>query len=194
MRARDIPDSGLRLAILDALLGLGHLDEDALRDRLASIRDPNVEDPWEFENEWIAEALGRLEMVELDPEHLAQIERIDFDGGNDIYMLIEETLDIDTGGETDHYQLGSLSGIERLTALETLNLDGHGYRKAPLDLSPLRDHPSLQRVWLSGKCIHAQALEQLPALCKLDVGLGGVDDDAVLDRLQARGIEISGRR
>jgi hypothetical protein len=193
MRARDIPDSGLRLAIFDALLGLGRLDEDALRDRLASIRDPEVEDPWEYENEWIAEALTRLEMVELDPAHLAEIERIDFDGGNDIYMLIEETLDIDTGGETDHYQLGSLAGIERLSALQSLNLDGHGYRKAPLDLGPLRDHPSLQRLWLSGKCIHAQVLEHLPALTKLDVGLGSVDDADVLDRLAARGVEVSRR-
>jgi hypothetical protein len=194
MHARDIPDSGLRLAILDALLGLGHLDDEALHSKLDGIRDPEVDDPWEFENEWIAAALGRLEEVELDPAQLREIERIDFDGGNDIYMLIEETLDIDTGGETDHYQLGSLAGIERLTGLQVLNLDGHGYRKAPLDLGPLRNHPALQRVRSSGRCINAQALEHMPALREIDVGLGSLDDEHVLDRLAVRGVAVSGRR
>jgi hypothetical protein len=194
MRAREIPDSGLRLGILNALLERGQLDADALRDRLASIRDPEVENPWEHEDEWIAEALARLAEVELDVEQLSAIERLDFDGGNDIYMLIEESLDIDTGGETDHYQVGSLAGVERLTGLRALNLDGHGYRKAPLDLGPLRDHPALQKVVLSGICVAAQALEHMPMLAEVDIGLGSVDDGAVLDRLAARGIAVHGRR
>jgi hypothetical protein len=194
MRASEIPDSGLRLGVLDALLQLGHLDEEQLRSKIASIPDPQVESPWEYEDEWIAEALTRLAEVEIDPEHLSTIEGLDFDGGNDIYMLIEETLDIDTGGETDHYQVGSLAGVERLTSLQSLNLDGHGYREAALDLGPLRDHPSLRRVVLSGKCIAAQALEHMPALAEIDVGLGSVDDGAVLDRLAARLVEVRGRK
>jgi hypothetical protein len=193
MHAREIPDSGLRLGILEALLGLGHLDEDALRERLADIRDPDVDVDREYEDEWIAKALARLAEVEIDPDTLGEIERLHFDGGNDIYMLIEETLDIDTGGETDHYQVGSLAGIERLGGLQVLDLDGHGYRKAPLDLGPLRDHPTLQRVVLSGKCIGAGALERMPALTKVDVQLGSVDDGAVLERLAARGVEVRSR-
>jgi hypothetical protein len=193
MRAREIPDSGLRLGILDALLGLGHLDEDNLRERLADIRDPDVDVDREYEDEWIAKALARLAEVELDPDTLHEIEQLGFDGGNDIYMLIEETLDIDTGGETNHYEVGSLAGIERLGGLRILNLDGHGYRKAPLDLCPLRDHPALQRVVLSGKCIGVHALEQMPALTVVDVQLGSVDDGAVLERLAARGVEVRSR-
>jgi hypothetical protein len=193
MRAREIPDSGLRLGILDALLGLGHLDEDDLRERLADIRDPDVDVDRESEDEWIAKALARLAEVEIDPDTLSEIEQLGFDGGNDIYMLIEETLDIDTGGETDHYQLGSLDGIERLGGLRVLNLDGHGYRKAPLDLRPLRDHPTLQRVVLSGKCIGASVLEQMPALTQVDVQLGSLDDGAVLERLAARAVEVRSR-
>jgi hypothetical protein len=193
MLAREIPDSGLRLGILEALLGLGHLDENDLRERLADIRDPDVEVDREYEDEWIAKALARLAEVELDPDTLGEIERLDFDGGNDIYMLIEETLDIDTGGETDHYQVGSLAGIERLGGLQVLNLDGHGYRKASLDLGPLRDHPTLTRLVLSGKCIGAQALEQMPALTQVDVQLGSLDDGAVLERLTARGVDVRSR-
>lgn len=193
MLAQEIPDSGFRLGILDALLGLGQLDEDNLRERLADIREPDVRVDREYEDEWIAKALARLAEVEIDPDALGEIERIDFDGGNDIYMLIEETLDIDTGGETDHYQVGSLAGIERLGGLQVLNLDGHGYRKASLDLGPLRNHPTLARVVLSGKCIAADALEQMPALAEVDVQLGSLDDGTVLERLTARGVDVRSR-
>lgn len=194
MQARELfPDTGLRLGVFEALLRLGHLDDEKLRERLAGICDPEVDDPWEYEDEWIAAALTRLAEVELDPAQLGAIERIDFDGGNDIYMLIEETLDIDTGGETNHYQVSSLAGIQQLTGLQVLDLDGHGYRDAPLDLEPLRDHPALQRVTLTGKCIRAGALEHMPALAQVDVRLGGVDDPSVLERLAARGIEVRSR-
>jgi hypothetical protein len=193
MRAREITDSGLRLGIIEALLALGHLDEGDLSERLADIRDPDVEVDREYEDQWIAQALARLAEVEIDPHTLTEIERLGFDGGNDIYMLIEEALDIDTGGETDHYQVGSLAGIERLTGLRVLNLDGHGYRKAALDLGPLRDHPTLARVVLSGKCIAAQALEHMPALTEVDIGLGSVDDAGVLERLAARGVDVRRR-
>jgi hypothetical protein len=193
MRAREITDSGLRLGIIEALLALGHLDEGDLSERLADIRDPDVEVDREYEDQWIAQALARLAEVEIDPDTLTEIERLGFDGGNDIYMLIEEALDIDTGGETDHYQVGSLAGIERLTGLRVLNLDGHGYRKAALDLGPLRDHPTLARVVLSGKCIAAQALEHMPALTEVDIGLGSVDDAGVLERLAARGVDVRRR-
>jgi hypothetical protein len=191
MQLRELVDIGLGLGILEALLRLDHLDEVELQARLADIRDPDVEvDRWS-ENQWIAEALARLGQVEIDPAHLPTIERLDFDGGNDIYMLIEETLDIDTGGETDHYQVGSLAGIERLSGLQVLDLDGHGYRKGSLDLGPLRDHPALRKVVLSGKCSAAGALEHMPALTELDARQGSaVDDPTVLERLAARGIAV----
>lgn len=185
MFAHEIPDTGLRLAVINALIGIGRLDKAMVRERLADIHDDEHD-----EDALIGQALERLRGVELDDAALAEIERVDFDGGNDIYMAIEETIDVDTGGETDHYQLGSLAGIERLTALQSLNLDGHGYRKAPLDLSPLRGHPTLARVVLSGRCTGASALEGLGALTRLDVRLGDVDDGTVLERLAARGVEV----
>lgn len=67
-----------------------------------------------------------------------------------------------------------------------LDLDGHGYRRAPLDLGPLR----LQRVVLSGECIAATTLETIPELLVVDFRLGSIDDDAVLERLAERGIEV----
>lgn len=183
-------DSGLGLGILEALLRLGHLDRGGLQARLADIRDPEIEIDLQYESAWVAEALARLAEIEIDPAHLSAIDRLDFEGGNGIYMLIERILDIDTGGEADYYQVGSLTGIERLPGLQVLSLDGHGWRKAALDLGPLRDHPALREVVLSGKCIAAQALEHMPVLAEVDSRLGEVDDRAVLDRLAARGIAV----
>lgn len=185
MHAHEITDTGLRLGIINALLELGRLDEGALRERLADIHDDEHD-----EDALIGQALERLRDVQLDPAALGEIQRVHFDGGNDIYMLIEESLDVDTGGETNHYQLGSLAGIERLTGLHTLNLGGHGYRDAALDLGPLRGHPTLTTLVLSGRCTNAAALDTLGALTKLDLGYGSVDDDAVLERLAARGVEV----
>lgn len=193
MIATVFPDSGFRLGVLDALLRAGQLDEERLGERLADIREPDAEADRDDEDRWIGAALIRLAELELDPAQLAEIEAIHFDGGNDIYMLIEETLDIDTGGETDHYQVQSLVGIDRVPGLRSLNLDGHGYRKAAIDLEPLRDHPTLARLRLSGKCVGAAALEHMPALTHVDLGHGSLDDPSVLDRLAGRGVEISGR-
>lgn len=195
MYAHEIPDTGLRLGVLNALLEIGRLDDEALRKRLAGIADEEYEededDEKDEEDVRIERALERLRDVEIDPEALVEIERIGFDGGNDIYMLIEETIDVDTGGETDHYQLGSLAGIERFTGLHTLSLDGHGYRKADLDLGPLRGHPTLVTLSLTGRCTNVGALETIGTLGKLDVSYGGVDDEAALDRLAARGVTVT---
>src|SRR5690606_27325148 len=159
---------------LEALLRLNHLDEAALRDRLTSIHDPEVDNPWEHQDEWIEAALDRLAEVELDPAQLTEIEPLDFAGGNDRIMLLVVSLDPHTGRAADPSQPGSLAGIERLTGLQVPNLAGHGSRKAALDLGPLRDHPALQRLLLSGKCSAAQALEHMPALAEVDIGLGSV--------------------
>lgn len=71
MRARDIPDSGLRLGILEALLALGHLDKDDLRERLeAAPAKPDRA----HGDEQIAEALARLAKVEIDGDALAEFE------------------------------------------------------------------------------------------------------------------------
>lgn len=105
-------------------------------------------------------------------------------------MLIEQTLDVDTGGESDDYNVTSLEGIQALSALQSLNLDGHGYRPSPLDLTPPAAHPTLTRLLLTGKCTAATTLESLPALRDLDISLAHLDDPDVLPRLEARGVTI----
>ena len=70
MLASDIPDTGLRLAIMDALIALGRLDEAVLRERLADIHDEEHD-----EDVLIAAALERLRTLDLDGGALAEIER-----------------------------------------------------------------------------------------------------------------------
>ncbi len=185
-----IPDPGLFLGVLQALIEQEILPEERLDPILADIETSDAE-PDDNEAERVAAALARLHELPLTTAMLARIESIDFDGGNDIYMLIEEVLDIDTGGEEDYYNLQSLAGIDALTSLTSLNLDGHGYREAALDLSPLADHPTLASIYLTGKCTHAKALETLPALNTLTARASNLDDPTVLDRLAARGVEVN---
>ena len=185
-----IPDPGLFLAVLQALLDQEILAEDRLAPLLADIETSDeYHDPDDAEAR-VCAAIAILHGLPLAAEALAQVERVDFDGGNDIYMLIEEVLEIETGGEADYYQLRALEGIAALSSLVALDLDGHGFREATLDLSPLAGHPTLATLRLTGKCTGAKALERLPALTELTARRDKLDDPAVLDRLAARGVTI----
>lgn len=182
------PDSGLHLAALGALLDLGKVKPEELRVLLADI------DPEDVERYRIQDAVSCLSSFSLRRSDVEFIKRLDFDGGNSIYMLIESSLEVDTGGEADYYELGSLEGIDQMSSLESLDLDGHGYRDADLDLSPLAGHPTLASLRLSGRCTNAGALERMPALKTLKLPYAKVDDDAVLDRLTARGVTVERKR
>lgn len=187
------PDTGLGLAVLDALLSAGRLTAARIDEALEGIAaksyglDPR-EQPIEIESQRAKEALGRLAELDVDESALAEIPALDFDGGNEIYMLLEDSIDIDTGGEEDWYQLESLAGVERLTGLQSIDLDGHGYRDAPLDLTPLANHPSLADVRLSGACTATATLETLSKLASLNTDLATLDDATAIERLAKRGL------
>lgn len=177
-------DRGLHLAVLGALIDAGALDEKTIAERLAAA-DLDPEPRYR-----VKDAIFELVTLPLPDEAVAAVTSLDFDGGNTIYGLIERAIDVDTGGETDDYELRSLAGVGALRALTRLDLDGHGYRAADLDLAPLAAHPALADVRLSGHCVNAAALASLPALAKLDVRHATLDDDALPDRLAARGVVV----
>ncbi|WP_433074497.1 DUF6892 domain-containing protein [Dactylosporangium sp. CA-052675] len=183
-------DRGLHLGVLGALLSSGDIAADDLRAVVDSTGPDGPDDGYPGPGPRLAASLDLLHAFPVPSALAAAVERLDFDGGNDIYMLIEQTLDIDTGGETDDYNVTSLEGIHALPGLLSLNLDGHGYHPAPLDLTPLTGHPTLTKLYLTGDCTAAGALESLPALRDLDVALARLDDPAVLPRLESRGVTI----
>lgn len=188
-------DTGLMLAVLDALMRDGVLDQTAIEETLAGIAgndyglDPEAE-TIDIERERAREAVARLADLDVNEADLRKIQRIDFDGGNDIYMSLEEAIEIDTGGEESWYELKSLAGIGALTSLRRLDLNGHGYRDAALDLTPLESHPTLEEVDLTGECTGAAALETLSKLDSVGVGSAKLDAPDVLDRLAARGVTV----
>jgi hypothetical protein len=177
------PDPGFHIAVLGALLDQELVDQEKIEAKLQGIEGED-----EFDR--LRTGMARLHAIKLARRKIEKIERLDFDGGNEIYMVLEEGADIYTGGEDDTYALRSLEGIGALTGLQTLNLDGHGYREETLDLRPLQGHPALATLTLTGKCSHAAILETLPKLAKIDLRYGKVDNASVLDRLAARGVEI----
>jgi hypothetical protein len=177
-------DPGLHLAALGALLDAGAVEPERVEAELEGVEGGS-------EKRRLERAIARLHRVKLDRRRLARVERLDFDGGNEIYLLLEQGADADTGGESVAYALRSLEGIGVLAGLTALDLDGHGYRKTPLDLRPLARHPSLATLILSGKCTSAETLTTLPSLASLDLRLGSVDDPSVLERLARRGVRVT---
>ncbi|WP_033337671.1 DUF6892 domain-containing protein [Catenuloplanes japonicus] len=186
-------DRGLHLGVLDTLLSNGGIAAADLRALVESTGPDGPDDGYPGPGPRLAASLALLHAVPIPPALAATVTEVDFDGSNDIYMLIEQTLDIDTGGESDDYNVASIEGIHLLPALLSLNLDGHGYHPDPLDLTPLAGHPALTTLMLTGACTAAGTLESLPALRNLDVGLARLDDPAVLPRLAARGVTVVSR-
>lgn len=180
------PDPGFHIAVLGALLEMKWLSYELIQSTLEGLEF----DDDASEDERLLAAMGRMHQVRLDPERLKAIESVDFDGGNEIYMMLEDGAGTETGGEADTYELKAITGIAALSGLKTLCLDGHGYRAKTLDLKPLEGHPSLAHLILSGKNKPATVLETLPNLARLDVRLGSVDKPAVLDRLVKQGVEV----
>ncbi|HWS33051.1 MAG TPA: hypothetical protein VN408_09945 [Actinoplanes sp.] len=185
-----LPDRGLHLGVLSALLTAGVIDDGTVRAIVESTGPDGPEDGYPGPGPRLAASLDLLHALPFTPAQAAAAEDVDFDGGNTVYMLVEEILDIDTGGESDDYTVHSLAGIHALSGLRSLDLDGHGYRDAPLDLTPLAGHPTLARLLLTGDSTAAGVLESLPALTDLDVSLAHLDDSTVLSRLESRGVAV----
>ncbi|SCL29810.1 DUF6892 domain-containing protein [Micromonospora inyonensis] len=186
-------DRGLHLGILNALLTDEVIAEADLRAIIESTGPDGPDDGYPGPGPRLAASLDLLHAVAVPSTAATAITHLDFDGGNDIYMLVEQTLDIDTGGESDDYNVTSLEGIHALSGLQSLDLDGHGYHPEPLDLTPLAGHPTLSELVLTGDCTGAGALESLLALRNLDISLAHLDDPDVPTRLEARGVTVHHR-
>jgi hypothetical protein len=125
------PDLGLHLGVMNALLDAGLLSDEELLNVLRPLTD-GLDGDLEYdytldaENELLNAALALMHAVALDRGDVATITNLDFDGGNDIYMLIETALRVDSGGESDYYLVHSLDGIEALSNLERFDNDSYG--------------------------------------------------------------------
>lgn len=183
------PDAGFHIAVLGALLDKKAISAELIQATLEGI---DYDDDTS-ETERLLMAMARLHALKVDPKKAAQIQSVDFDGGNVIYMLLEDSVEVETGGEDDTYELKAITGIGALSNLRGLNMDGHGYRAATLDLAPLEGHPKLEFIRLTGKNKSAKTLETLPNLQHVDASYATLDTPKVLERLEKRGVEIQRR-
>ncbi|MEZ4376250.1 MAG: hypothetical protein R3B07_35930 [Polyangiaceae bacterium] len=193
------PDTGLLLGVLNQLIELEVFSEGAVEEALSDLADKNYDDDELDEDEdddeeylKARDAIARLGEWQVSGDELARIETLDFDGGNSVYMSLEGAIDIDTGGEEDWYQVLSLEGVQRLTNLKSLSLDGHGYREYEwLDLAVLAGHPTLETLDLTGRCKSLQSLEQLKSLKQLRLLGAQLDDESALDILTTNGVTVT---
>ena len=183
------PDPGFHIAVLGALLDRKVFSVGQIQSSFEGLEF----DEEASETERLLAAMPRLQAIRMDPKEVARIETLDFDGGNEIYMVLEDAADAETGGEDDTYSLLAITGIEALSGLKTLDLDGHGYRAETLDLKPLKAHPSLQKLTLTGKCKPFTVLDSLPKLVHLDLRFADPIAPTVIARLAKRGVEIISR-
>jgi hypothetical protein len=208
-----IGDVGLRMAALNALRSAGVVNDAVLKAALApAIERIRANDKyWHGEDgerrvdagEWMEDLLGHaitaLASVEVQASDLAAITSLSFDGGEEIYMWLEENTaeqldldawELDTGGESNLYRVESFDGVQALPALTSLLLDAYGWSDSPRDATPLVALKELSTLKLMGSPLeNAQILAQLPSLRKVT----GADDldPTVCTALRNAGVEVS---
>lgn len=190
------PDAGFHIAVLNALREADLVSERAVERHLAGI-DKALEDLDEDAmEERLAVVLERLHALALDPAKVSKVTALDFDGGNEIYMSLEEAAETSSGGETTVYSVRSFEGISALTSLERLDIDSHGCpdEGESADLGPLADHPALEDLTLFCDARNGDALLSLPKLKRVRVfSTIRIEPPGVLDRLVERGVVVEGR-
>lgn len=189
-----MPDPGFHLAVLGALVEAEAVSESALERHgkgVAKALDALDEDD---EHGRLTLALAHFHKLPLAAAKVRKIDALDFDGGNVVYMTLEEIAGTYSGGETDAYAVQSLAGIDALVGLQRLDLDSHG---CPADgelrdLAPLANLPALEEIQLCD-CTNADALLTLPKLRRVTLlGAVTVEPAGVIEELKRRGVEVSG--
>ena len=212
MKLREaIPDTGLRVGALGRLLETDHVDEATLDAALTPAvtkilaeadywteEDGERKPDLDYDEDMLQHGLDALAELELGTEALASVTGLDFDGGNEIYMWFEQRLaerlglegwELDTGGESELYVVSSFAGLERLTGLETLDLDAYGWSDKARDAAPFASLTGLRELNLMGaKLDGAEALLGLPALTKVR-GAGGLPA-GVREALAGKGVTV----
>jgi hypothetical protein len=133
--------------------------------------------------ELIPAAYDYLARYPLSEADLALVESIVFDGGNDIYPYCYRFWD----GETEDFDVKSVTGIERCVNLRNINcialIDS-------LDIAGLVGLTKVEEITLPETCVNPQRLLDLTALKKLSFHDGVLIDQALLAGLRTKGVSI----
>jgi hypothetical protein len=163
-----VGDPGFFLGVLEQAMQIDADTREAVRELFAKTDAVEQgDDAFEAEGNAVSALVQTLQnTVKIPDDILAKIESIHFDGGNDVYMDLEAALEIETGGESDHYIVASIEGVQKLTSLRTLSFDSYGFNEKGIDLSPLAKHPSVESLDLT---VHSnfEILTTMPKLKKV---------------------------
>jgi hypothetical protein len=130
----------------------------------------------------------------LSPNLLAQVKRLEFDGGNEIFDYAWKFW----GGETDDFNVTSLEGIEYCVNLEEIYVAALLSSDA-IDLRQLAVLSKLRRIDVSVELRHLEVLLEMPALRQItlrgneiynDVMKPGHPSRLIMEKLKARGVRV----
>jgi hypothetical protein len=181
-------DPNFKLAVLAELIDTRVLDFGDFEEFLKFIEGPQ----YDYETNGYAPSakaydyLGRYPLTE---QQLGSLRFLEFDGGLSIYEYIYPFW----GGESELFDIGSLTDIRLLPQLERLSVIS---MLTNTDLKPLRTARKLERIslGLTGKWQNMDALLGLPHLERLSVfksDLRSTYRDPVLIALQENGVKIN---
>ena len=144
-------------------------------------------DPRADYNDRIDERVKKhLLAIPLPDELLANLTRVTWDGGNEVFHYIWTNWD----GESDEFAVHNIAGIEVCTGLETLQfISGAQFD----DCAPLARLSKLEDVMLlGGTMADLRPLTKLPRLRKVEVVAADTPNNHdAIERLRARGIDVT---
>ncbi|MCM1466716.1 MAG: hypothetical protein NC086_01110 [Alistipes sp.] len=111
-KSGDFEDFGFKLVVIDSLLGKNA----SFSEELAEMKEKYVN---EYDGEaytCIPEMVQYFENLKLTEGDLALVDKLVFDGGDDVYFLLMPDWD----GESDEFIVNSVKGFERLPNLKTV--------------------------------------------------------------------------
>lgn len=109
-KSGDFEDFGFKLVVIDSLLGKNA----SFSEELAEMKEKYVN---EYDGEaytCIPEMVQYFENLKLTEGDLALVDKLVFDGGDDVYFLLMPDWD----GESDEFTVNSVRGFERLPNLK----------------------------------------------------------------------------
>jgi hypothetical protein len=176
-------DPNLKLVVLDELIGKRAIDLGTPKALAKHILGPGYKEERDG-YELLKPVYDYLVRYPLTSGHLAAVEDLTFDGGNDIYSYVFPFWD----GEGGEFDVSSLAGIAQLPNLRRFSVismldDG--------DLAALAPLARLEAVGLCpGPYRNAGAVLGLPRLQEFQCFEGSLDDPAIVEALKVRGVQV----
>jgi hypothetical protein len=176
-------DPNFKLVVLSALAEAGAIHLGPRKKLAAHVLGPGYDEEQDG-YDLLTPVYDYLVRYPLTASHLAAVESINFDAGNEIYTYPLPFWD----GETGDFDIKSLEGIEQLVNLRRLEIIS---LLEDTDLSCLATLQRLEHVALShGPYQNGQRLLRLPKLSSLSCGSSAFDDPTLIPALRARGVAV----